>query len=93
MHNNGVSHKVEKNDVSGIRRILTWLSYIPKSRKAGIPIHLQVHDPVDRLVTYSPRRNQPYDPRWLLNGCPLDDGTFETGLLDENSFDEIMSAW
>jgi acetyl-CoA carboxylase / biotin carboxylase 1 len=24
MYNNGVSHKVEKNDVSGIRRILQW---------------------------------------------------------------------
>jgi len=68
MHNNGVSHKVEKNDVNGIRRILTWLSYIPKSRKARIPILLQVKDPVNRPVTYTPRRNQPYDPRWLLCG-------------------------
>ena len=24
MFNNGVSHKVEKNDISGVRRILHW---------------------------------------------------------------------
>ena len=70
------------------------LSYMPKSRRSSVPILKHLNDPIDRDVTYSPRQNQPYDPRWLLTGKHNnDDDDFETGLLDRGSFDEIMSAW
>ena len=65
---------------------------MPKSRKSSVPITKHLTDPIDRDVTYSPRQNQPYDPRWLLTGRQHDD-VYETGLLDQGSFDEIMSAW
>ena len=44
------------------------LSYMPKSRRSSVPILKHLNDPIDRDVTYSPRQNQPYDPRWLLTG-------------------------
>jgi acetyl-CoA carboxylase / biotin carboxylase 1 len=67
---------------------------MPKSRKSSVPILKFINDPIDRDVTYSPHQNQPYDPRWLLTGRFNDDAdAFESGLLDADSFDEIMSAW
>ena len=36
MHNNGVTHATVHNDVEGIRKILRWLSYVPKRKGASL---------------------------------------------------------
>ena len=56
---------------------------MPKSRKSCVPILKNLSDPIDRDVTYSPRQNQPYDPRWLLTGRLDEHDVYETGLLDK----------
>ncbi len=30
MHNNGVTHSVVTDDFSGVKTMLTWLSFVPK---------------------------------------------------------------
>jgi len=52
---------------------------MPRSRKSGLPILKHIDDPIDRDVTYSPRQNQPYDPRWLLTGRLNEKDVYETG--------------
>jgi acetyl-CoA carboxylase/biotin carboxylase 1 len=59
------------------------LSFMPKNRKSGVPILKNLLDPIDRDVTYSPRQNQPYDPRWLLTGRRDESDVYESGLLDK----------
>lgn len=87
MHNNGVSHKTERNDMEGVRRILHWLSYIPASRGAPLPVAPgPLADNPDRPVTVQPEPGQ--DPRLLLTGR---DGF--TGLFDSGSWDEILQPW
>lgn len=70
MANNGVSHDVVETDVQAARVILRWLSYIPKAKKAPLPIVL-CYDPVDRPVEFMPAEKTPYDPRWLIEGEQL----------------------
>ena len=92
MANNGVSYKTEPNDKEGIRRILNWLSYIPKVKGDGVlslAPKFGLADPVDRPVAYCPDENVAYDPRWLIDGHPGG----EKGLFDDGSFDEIMGSW
>eukprot|EP00095_Tigriopus_kingsejongensis_P004246 maker-scaffold711_size108467-snap-gene-0.33 protein:Tk04246 transcript:maker-scaffold711_size108467-snap-gene-0.33-mRNA-1 annotation:"hypothetical protein DAPPUDRAFT_222043" len=91
MYNNGVSHKTERNDVDGIRRILKWLSFIPKHKGAALPLGLPV-DPVDRKITFCPPQDAAYDPRWLLSGKE-ENGEHLTGFFDQGSFDEILAMW
>ena len=62
MYQNGVSHKTERSDIDGVRRLLKWLSYMPKHRGAPLPITMPV-DPVDRDVEFTPMEGQTYDPR------------------------------
>ncbi len=90
MHNNGVSHRTERNDVDGVRRLLRWLSYIPAHKGAPLPMLSTITDPVDRPVDYVPPSDGPYDPRWLLEGKP-EQGL--KGFFDAGSFDEILGAW
>ena len=62
----GVTHLKVASDVDGIFAILDWLSFVPKTRSAPIPI-LPSGDPVDRRVDYMPPK-APYDPRWMISG-------------------------
>ena len=89
MYHNGVSHKTEKNDFDGVRRLLRWLSYIPKHKGHQLPV-VPSRDPIDRKITYSPPSADAYDPRWLLAG-KSEEG--QSGFFDEGSFDEIMCMW
>lgn len=93
MHNNGVSHGVVHNDVEGIKRILQWLSYIPKKKGAPLPCLPNPDDPVDRPVEFCPSPDLAYDPRWLLEGAMNEHGQFEPGLFDCGSFSEVMAGW
>jgi len=89
MHNNGVTHKTERNDVEGIRRILSWLSYMPAHKGGPLPIRAPaLNDPPERSVVWSPPPSGPYDPRHLITGAPG-----EPGLFDQGSWDEILQPW
>ncbi len=92
MHNNGVSHRTERNDVDGVRRLLRWLSYVPRHRGAPLPVLRPLLDPVGRDVEFVPPAGGAYDPRWMLDGRFAEAGRLR-GFFDEGSFDEIMSAW
>jgi len=89
MYNNGVTHKTERNDVEGVRRILSWLSYIPAHKGGSLPIlRSPSSDPPEREVSFHPPVSGPYDPRLLITGEPGNPGLFDTG-----SWDEILQPW
>lgn len=93
MHKNGISHAVAPNDLEGIHTILNWLSFVPKTKDAILPIRDPI-DPIDRAVGFMPGRAS-YDPRWLLAGRqnPANPNDWETGFFDKDSFQEIMEPW
>lgn len=91
MFQNGVSHLSVSNDVAGIEAIVQWLSYVPKSQHHIIPI-MESSDPIDRLVEFQPTKDA-YDPRWMLAGRQLENGTFERGFFDYRSWTETMGGW
>ena len=90
MYNNGVTHKTERNDVEGVRRILHWLAYMPAVKGGDLPILEPPLDPWDRDVEYEPPcpKSQANDPRLLITGA---DG--KRGLMDSGSWDEILQPW
>jgi len=89
MYNNGVSHKTERNDVEGVKRILNWLSYIPSKKGAPLPITSNpLSDHPERDVEFHPLEGVTFDPRLLLTG--QDD---KSGLFDKGSWDEILQPW
>jgi len=89
MFNNGVTHKTERNDVEGVKRILSWLSYMPASKGGPLPIMPTLaSDPPERPVVWTPPPEGPYDPRFLITGTPG-----EPGLFDVGSWDEILQPW
>lgn len=91
MYNNGVSHLSVSDDVAGIEAIVHWLSFVPKSQHEMIPI-VEPVDPIDRLIDFVPTK-EPYDPRWMLAGRQLENGTFEKGFFDHKSFTETLGGW
>jgi len=90
MYNNGVSHEAVVHDLDGVKTILKWLSYIPKTKFSPLPITIP-SDPVDRDIEYIPTK-APYDPLWMLAGKKSGD-KWLSGFFDKGSFNEIMSAW
>jgi len=66
MFRNGISHLTAHNDLEGIREILDWLSYIPKTNTSPLPI-LESLDPIDRDVSVAIPKGA-YNPRILLAG-------------------------
>ena len=92
MHNNGISHATEPRDLDGVATVLRWLSYMPKSKGAPLPI-FPVVDPIDREIGFVPTK-APYDPRWMLEGKKLpDQNIWESGFFDRGSWEEIMRPW
>ncbi|KAK1953648.1 acetyl-CoA carboxylase, partial [Colletotrichum sublineola] len=41
----------------------------------------------------SPIPKQPYDVRWMIGGRPTEEGGFEPGLFDKDSFVETLGGW
>jgi len=91
MGNNGVSHLVVESDLEGVRRIVEWLSFVPKHVEAPLPC-LPIVDPIERTVDVYPLAGTPYDPRDLLCGVATDGG-WTSGLLDRGSFVETLPDW
>lgn len=92
MYRNGVSHLTASDDLAGVEKIMEWMSYVPAKRDMPIPI-LESEDSWDREVEYVPPKDEPYDVRWMIEGKQLDNGEFESGLFDKNSFQETLSGW
>nr|ASA45565.1 acetyl CoA carboxylase 1a [Amphidinium carterae] len=88
---NGVTHQLVQNDQEGVGAILDWLAYVPKD-SCSIPPMIKAADPVDRDVTFTPSKT-PYDPRNMLAGQKLPDGTKLTGFFDDGSFKEYLGGW
>ncbi|XP_014207408.1 acetyl-CoA carboxylase isoform X3 [Copidosoma floridanum] len=96
MHNNGISHTTEPRDLDGVATVLRWLSYVPKTKGAPLPIRsmAQLADPIDREIDFLPSK-APYDPRFMLEGrFPSgESGPWESGFFDRGSWQEIMRPW
>lgn len=91
MFPNGVSHLVVEDDQEGVKQILKWLSYVPKTA-SSLPAQLKSADPVDRPVEYQPTKT-PYDPREMCTGVIKPDGTWCSGFFDRGSYQEYMAGW
>lgn len=92
MYKNGVSHLTASDDLAGVEKIMDWMSYIPAKRDAPVPI-LSSEDPWDREVEYCSPKGEPSDVRWMIAGRELENGQFESGLFDKDSFQETLSGW
>lgn len=92
MYRNGVSHLTASDDLAGVEKIMEWLSYVPASRGVPVPI-LDSEDSWDRDIEYYPTKSETYDVRWMIEGKTSENGDFESGLFDKNSFQETLSGW
>lgn len=92
MYRNGVSHMTANDDFEGISRIVEWMSFVPEKRNGPVPVSPST-DAWDRDITYVPPQKQPHDVRWLIAGKHEDDGSFQSGLFDKDSFVETLGGW
>lgn len=92
MYRNGVSHMTANDDFAGVSKIVEWMSFVPEKRNGPIPVSPSVDD-WDRDVTFRPLHKQPFDVRWMIAGKENDDGPFESGLFDKDSFVETLGGW
>jgi len=92
MHPNGVSHRIVRDDLQGVEEILTWLSYVPRSRGDGLPI-VESMDPIKRSNLFVPPSSA-YDPRSLIAGSLSKKTTSPVfGLFDADSWTESLAGW
>ncbi|EGY22236.1 hypothetical protein VD0002_g8026 [Verticillium dahliae] len=92
MYRNGVSHMTANDDFAGVSKIVEWMSFVPKERGSPIPISPSI-DTWDRDVVYTPQQKGAFDVRWMIGGRQRDDGDFEAGLFDKDSFIETLGGW
>uniref|UniRef100_A0A0K6S787 Uncharacterized protein n=1 Tax=Chromera velia CCMP2878 TaxID=1169474 RepID=A0A0K6S787_9ALVE len=94
MHSNGVSHEVVQDDQEGMRAVLDWLSYTPKTffDAHSPPPDGLVTDPVDREVDVVPS-STPHDPRTWLGGVDMGEKGWQGGFFDRGTFKEYLSGW
>ncbi|KAK0630955.1 acetyl-CoA carboxylase [Bombardia bombarda] len=92
MYRNGVSHLTANDDFAGVSKIVEWMSFVPDKRNNPVPISPSV-DSWDREIVYTPPQKQPYDVRWMIGGKTDDDGAFQPGLFDKDSFVETLGGW
>lgn len=101
MYANGVSHMVSANDFDGVRAVVNWLGYVPARVGAPLPVCkwsidmrniAQRPDPIDRTVEFVPPTSA-YDPRLMIAGVYLSNGTWQSGIFDHGSFTEALGGW
>ncbi|POR31389.1 Acetyl-CoA carboxylase [Tolypocladium paradoxum] len=92
MYRNGVSHMTANDDFEGVSRIVEWMSFVPEKRNGPVPVSPSADD-WDRDIVYCPPQKQPYDVRWMISGKHDDDGSFQSGLFDKDSFVETLGGW
>ena len=91
MYPNGVTHEVVQDDKEGMQAVIDWLNYIPKDFNTVAPA-IQTSDPPSRKVEFMPTKT-PYDPRHMLAGTTLPDGTYVSGFFDKGTFKEYLGGW
>ena len=91
MHTNGVSHRVVHDDLEGICRILDWLSFVPRTKGAVLPICKSIEDPVEREILVDPMQAS-HDPIALISGVFAND-EWIGGLFDRGTFFETLTGW
>ncbi|EFY98949.1 acetyl-CoA carboxylase [Metarhizium robertsii ARSEF 23] len=92
MYRNGVSHMTANDDFAGVSRIVEWMSFVPEKRNGPIPVSPS-SDSWDRDVVYCPPQKQAFDVRWMISGKHDEDGSFQSGLFDKDSFVETLGGW
>jgi len=94
MANNGVSHCLVEDDVSGALEIIKWLSYVPCTIGGPLPL-MQPKDPVDRDVTYYPEKEEKLDPRAAVAGKGKSEESTEKllGMFDDGEWSELQAGW
>ncbi|KAM4057331.1 acetyl-CoA carboxylase domain-containing protein [Hirsutella rhossiliensis] len=92
MYRNGVSHMTANDDFAGVSRIVEWMSFVPEKRNGPVPVSPSADD-WDRDIAYCPPQKQPYDVRWMISGKHDEDGSFQSGLFDKDSFVETLGGW
>ena len=93
MGNNGVSHCLVEDDVSGAMAIIKWLSYVPCQIGGPLPIK-KAEDPVDRDVTYYPEKEEKLDPRAAIAGKKsTESGESLLGMFDDGNWSELQAGW
>jgi acetyl-CoA carboxylase/biotin carboxylase 1 len=97
MYRNGVSHVDVTSDLDAFKSMLRWLSFVPASRGAPLPIMTtssdMLADPLNRPVEWRPDPNLAYDPRMLLDGQTTADGRWISGFFDRGTFVETLGGW
>ena len=94
MANNGVSHCLVEDDVSGALEIIKWLSYVPCTVGGPLPL-ITPKDPVDRDVTYYPEKEEKLDPRAAIAGKKKSEDSTEKmlGMFDDGEWSELQAGW
>jgi acetyl-CoA carboxylase/biotin carboxylase 1 len=92
---NGVSHLTASNHLESVKAALKWLSYVPSSKCAYLPVvDITGVDMVERVIDFVPKRGQPYDPRHLIAGFHSElDARWVSGMFDKGSFTETLANW
>ena len=98
MFHNGVSHLLADSHLDAVKQALSWLSFVPAYKGAGLTIRdVSGVDVVDRPVACIPLKGSTYDPRELLCGVLSSDGESPDGELlgfcDKGSFIETLAGW
>lgn len=94
MYPNGVTHQVVDNDREGMQAVVDWLSFTPKDFFSVAPKlpYGEIIDSPDRPIDFVPTKT-PYDPRHMLAGQTLPDGSHLSGFFDKGSFKEYLGGW
>jgi acetyl-CoA carboxylase/biotin carboxylase 1 len=94
MYSNGVSHIAEPDHLRAVMAAVDWLSYVPSSRGGMLPItDIRGLDEVERPIAFMPMPGVPYDPRLLIAGGEDDNGMWQSGFFDRDSFTETLAGW
>ena len=94
MANNGVSHCLVEDDISGAMEIIKWLGYVPCTLGGPLPL-IKAQDPVDRDITYYPEKEEKLDPRAAIAGkVPEEKGEKSLlGMFDDGEWSELQAGW
>jgi len=94
MYSNGVSHMTEPDHLRAVTSAIGWLSFVPSVRGGLLPItDISGIDNIDRKIDFCPSPGVPYDPRLLLTGYEDDEGDWQSGFFDKDSFVESLAGW
>ncbi|EGG25342.1 acetyl-CoA carboxylase [Cavenderia fasciculata] len=94
MYPNGVSHISVNDELAGIRSILHWVSYVPRSKGEMVPILAPIDTP-NREIDFDPSLNTKYNIRDMIQGhsSDIDPLVWISGLFDRDSFTETLGGW